>query len=258
LEADVGWSVDAAFEIIVRASAASGVRSSIASRYLLPSLRLRLADVTLGPAPVAIAVEAAPQGFPYVGLIALTFVRTPDLDFSAAPLGALSGTVTTVPLVREALTASFGRALPLAEEEEVLVYDLGEYLAPGRRAALLEERGEEGDERRRRGAADARAGGSGARPRGGRWARWLRRRGADARRQVDRTHLALNTGTGRVLRVVRAALQESMADADASDGEGAGASAGSVGTGSAASAAPSAPAPAPAPAAASAGRPPRA
>lgn len=44
LEADVGWAVDSSFELIVRASAASGVRSSLASRYLVPTLRLRLAD----------------------------------------------------------------------------------------------------------------------------------------------------------------------------------------------------------------------
>jgi len=215
LEADLGWAVDEGFEVVLRASAASAVQSSLAQRYL-PQIRLRLADMVLGPAPVAFALEAAPQGYPYVGLIALTFVRAPDLDFSVAPLGAIGGTVTAVPLLREALTSSLIKCFPLAEEEETVVYDLGEYLAPGRRAAstpLADRRVPDG-----RGEAAKERGGKRP-PRASRWASWLKRHGLEAHRQVKRQHVALHEGTGRVLRGVRRALQESFDDLSVPDSE---------------------------------------
>lgn len=224
VEADLGWAVDEGFEIVLRASAASSVQSSLAA--YLPQLRLRLAKMVLGPAPVAFALEAAPQGYPYVGLVALTFVRAPDLDFSVAPVGAIGGTVTAIPLLREALTSSLIKCFPLEEEEEIVVYDLGEYLAPGRRDAAAPLAGGWAPGGQRGAAAEERR--AGRRPhRARRWASWLKQHGQEAHRRVERRHVALHESTGRVLRGVRRALQESFEelpapedDEDAGGGRG--------------------------------------
>eukprot|EP00913_Durusdinium_trenchii_P033713 g31561.t1 len=115
LEADFLWVADRFFEVIVKASARSSVRMN-----LFPQLRVRLRDLVFGPVPIAVAMEAAPQGYPYVGLVALTFLTEPAVDFSITPDSILGGAVSALPLLREALSAGL-----------VLVYDLGEYLAPG-------------------------------------------------------------------------------------------------------------------------------
>ncbi|CAK0824125.1 unnamed protein product, partial [Prorocentrum cordatum] len=128
LEADVTWVADAGFEMVVSTGASSASRTDV-----LPSLRIRLADVVLGPAPVAILVEAAPRGYPYVGFVALTFVEPPPVDFSISPVGRIAGTVT--PLLRESLLSSINGLWPLADKEDVFVYNLGEYLYPESRGA---------------------------------------------------------------------------------------------------------------------------
>ncbi|CAE8604498.1 unnamed protein product [Polarella glacialis] len=127
LEADLLWVADAGFEVFVRA----GARSNVGRNPMLPQLRVRLADLVFGPAAVAVALEAAPQGFPYVGLAALTFVNEPSVVFSVAPEGLLGGAVSVVPLLREAIAAALTSSLPLVGEREASVFDLGEYLAPG-------------------------------------------------------------------------------------------------------------------------------
>jgi len=127
LEADLLWVADPGFEVFVTASAKSSVRKT-----LFPQLRVRLGDLVFGPVAVAVAVEAAPQGYPYVGLLALTFISVPTIDFSVTPDSLLGGAVSALPLLREALVAGITSALPvLSNGEAVLVYDLGEYLAPG-------------------------------------------------------------------------------------------------------------------------------
>jgi len=128
IEADFLWVADRFFEVIVRASARSSVRMN-----LFPQLRVRLRDLVFGPVPIAVAMEAAPQGYPYVGLVALTFLTEPTVDFSITPDNILGGAVSALPLLREALTAGLVSSLPnLGDDDyQVLVYDLGEYLAPG-------------------------------------------------------------------------------------------------------------------------------
>ncbi|CAE7295621.1 SYT3 [Symbiodinium natans] len=128
MEADLLWVADREFEVLVKASARSAVRSSLS---LFPQLRVRLGDLVFGPVPVAVAMEAAPQGYPYVGLVALTFVSEPTVDFSITPENILGGAVSALPLLREALVAGLVSSLPLLTDDQVLVYDLGEYLAPG-------------------------------------------------------------------------------------------------------------------------------
>mmetsp|Transcript_46283 Transcript_46283/g.86425 ORF Transcript_46283/g.86425 Transcript_46283/m.86425 type:complete len:647 (-) Transcript_46283:106-2046(-) len=128
LEADLLWVADREFEVVVKASARSAVRSSFS---LFPQLRVRLGDLVFGPVPVAVAMEAAPQGYPYVGLVALTFISEPTVDFSITPENILGGAVSALPLLREALIAGLISSLPLLTDDQVLVYDLGEYLAPG-------------------------------------------------------------------------------------------------------------------------------
>ncbi|CAK9050017.1 unnamed protein product [Durusdinium trenchii] len=128
LEADFLWVADRFFEVIVKASARSSVRMN-----LFPQLRVRLRDLVFGPVPIAVAMEAAPQGYPYVGLVALTFLTEPAVDFSITPDSILGGAVSALPLLREALSAGLVSSLPnLGDDDyQVLVYDLGEYLAPG-------------------------------------------------------------------------------------------------------------------------------
>mmetsp|Transcript_14640 Transcript_14640/g.32330 ORF Transcript_14640/g.32330 Transcript_14640/m.32330 type:complete len:646 (-) Transcript_14640:221-2158(-) len=128
LEADFMWVADRFFEVVVKASARSSVRLN-----LFPQLRVRLRDLVFGPVPIAVAMEAAPQGYPYVGLVALTFLTEPAVDFSITPDGILGGAVSALPLLREALTAGLVSSLPNLDNDDyqVLVYDLGEYLAPG-------------------------------------------------------------------------------------------------------------------------------
>eukprot|EP00439_Symbiodinium_sp_Y106_P076650 s2822_g15.t2 len=127
MEADLLWVADQEFEVLVKASARSGV----GSLPLFPQLRVRLGDFVFGPVPIAVAMEAAPQGYPYVGLVALTFVSEPTVAFSITPENILGGAVSALPLLREALTAGLISSLPLLTDDQVLVYDLGEYLAPG-------------------------------------------------------------------------------------------------------------------------------
>ncbi|CAE7217123.1 unnamed protein product [Symbiodinium pilosum] len=128
LEADLLWVADREFEVLVKASARSAVRSSLS---LFPQLRVRLGDFVFGPVPIAVAMEAAPQGYPYVGFVALTFLSEPDVAFSITPENILGGAVSALPLLREALRAGLVSSLPLLTDDQVLVYDLGEYLAPG-------------------------------------------------------------------------------------------------------------------------------
>ncbi|CAJ1405644.1 unnamed protein product [Effrenium voratum] len=127
LEADLLWVADRIFEVVVKASARSSKTS------IFPKLRVRLRELVFGPVPIAVALEAAPQGYPYVGLVALTFLSEPAVDFSITPDGLLGGAVTALPLLREALSAGLVSSLPLLGDDnyQVLVYDLGEYLAPG-------------------------------------------------------------------------------------------------------------------------------
>mmetsp|Transcript_101392 Transcript_101392/g.325814 ORF Transcript_101392/g.325814 Transcript_101392/m.325814 type:complete len:662 (+) Transcript_101392:61-2046(+) len=202
LEADLGWAVDAGFEILVSARMASGVRSSWA-QTVLPKLHLRLSDMILGPAPVAIAIEAAPQGYPYVGMIAFTFVKHVDLDFSVAPVGVgFSGAVTALPGLREAMSASLTKSFPLAEDDEVVVYDLGEWLAPGRRETSTRRMREDKERPKtepRQTITD-------------RFSTWMKSRGALASRLVKREDRKLHAGTGRVLRGVQRALRDSFED----------------------------------------------
>eukprot|EP00929_Paragymnodinium_shiwhaense_P069064 TRINITY_DN34843_c0_g1_i1.p1 TRINITY_DN34843_c0_g1~~TRINITY_DN34843_c0_g1_i1.p1 ORF type:complete len:610 (+),score=99.50 TRINITY_DN34843_c0_g1_i1:55-1830(+) len=131
LEADLSWASDSDGELRCRVNATSTVQSSIARKYL-PYLRIRMKDFLLGPAAVAIAFEAAPQGYPYVGMMAITFVSAPRVDFSLTTVdGGLGGAITAVPLVRAAITESISELLPVASNQEVGVFNLGEYLAPG-------------------------------------------------------------------------------------------------------------------------------
>eukprot|EP00438_Fugacium_kawagutii_P015058 Skav217581 [mRNA] locus=scaffold129:249913:266840:- [translate_table: standard] len=92
-----------------------------------------LATFTLSATEQDALSIAFENGYPYVGLVALTFTSEPEVDFSITPDGILGGAVSALPLLREALTAGLVSSLPNLEDDnyQVLVYDLGEYLAPG-------------------------------------------------------------------------------------------------------------------------------
>eukprot|EP00971_Amphidinium_carterae_P053725 1058239-Amphidinium_carterae.1 len=131
LEADLTWFTSPDFEVAICVKT-SPVRS------FLPQFCVKLSQMVFGPVAVAIALEAAPRGYPYMELLAITFVQVPPIDFSLVPVNAVSSAVTSLPLVREVIKSMITASLPILGEEQALTYDMGQYLYPSVKAAEAE------------------------------------------------------------------------------------------------------------------------